>query len=369
MKRKIILGMTLFLMLLMLFALSVSAKTPLTSFDASKTSNDNVTVNIYKENGYGVYSITITGTGEMKGWANDFNVPWRYYYSSGAKSVTIEEGVTSIGAYALSGCSSITSIELPDSLNSIGDNAFSGCAKLTSIVIPEGVTTIGENAFYGCSKLTSIELPESVTYIGSYAFRDCTSLTSIVIPEGVTTIGYYAFYGCTKLTIYCEAESQPSEWDLDWNPDNRPVVWGYAYENIYLEDIFTFKGYSFNSNGGFAVGFAIDYDALAKYEAKTGKTLEIGVVFAGYENLGGKQPLDQNGEAIPLDIGVVIKADITSLGYKYYDFMLSDIDDSIKDIKLVIAGYIFDGEAVKYVQSNGISDTVNGITYNEALNG
>ena len=368
MKRKIILGMTLFLMLLMLFALSVSAKTPLTSFDASKTSNDNVTVNIYKENGYGVYSITITGTGEMKGWANDFNVPWRYYYSSGAKSVTIEEGVTSIGAYALSGCSSITSIELPDSLNSIGDNAFSGCAKLTSIVIPEGVTTIGENAFYGCSKLTSIELPESVTYIGSYAFRDCTSLTSIVIPEGVTTIGYYAFYGCTKLTIYCEAESQPNGWNPYWNSSSCPVVWGYFDEYACLNSIFTFKGYSFSANGGFAVGFAIDYDALAKYEAKTGKKLEIGVVFAGYENLGGKQPLDEAGKGVSLEVGMVKKADVTSLGYKYYDFMLSDIDDSIKDVKLVIAGYIFNGDSVQYVQEKGLSHTVEGVSYNEALN-
>ena len=52
--------------------------------------------------------------------------------------------------------------------------------------------------------------------------------------------------------------------------------------------------------------------------------------------------------------------------YRIIDFMLSDIDDSIKDIKLVIAGYIFDGEAVKYVQANGMSDTVEGVSYNEA---
>jgi len=43
----------------------------------------------------------------------------------------------------------------------------------------------------------------------------------------VTSIGYYAFAYCSSLTIYCEAESQPSDWDKEWNPDNRPVEWGY----------------------------------------------------------------------------------------------------------------------------------------------
>ena len=57
----------------------------------------------------------------------------------------------------------------------------------------------------------------------------------------------------------------------------------------------------------------------------TGTSLQIGVVFAGYENLGGKQPLDGDGEALTLDVGKVIKADITEFGYSSYDFMLTGI--------------------------------------------
>ena len=90
------------------------------------------------------------------------------------------------------------------------------------------------------------------------------------------------------------------------------------------------------------------------------------MLFAGYDNLGGKQPLDQNGQAITLNVGKVIKADLTSFNYPSYDFMLTDVDDSIKDVKLVIAAYIYDGDTVKYVQENGLSDTVSGISYNEA---
>jgi len=35
-----------------------------------------------------------------------------------------------------------------------------------------------------------------------------------------------AFRGCVNLTIYAEAPYQPSGWHENWNPDNRPVVWG-----------------------------------------------------------------------------------------------------------------------------------------------
>ena len=65
------------------------------------------------------------------------------------------------------------------SVTSIGGYAFSDCSSLTSITIAEGVTSIGNYAFYGCYKLTAINIPESVRSIGDRAFRDCSSLTSI----------------------------------------------------------------------------------------------------------------------------------------------------------------------------------------------
>ena len=157
-------------------------------------------------------------------------------YASGktATSFTIPSTVTSIGSYAFSGCSSLTSIEIPNSVTSISEFAFRGCSSLTSVTFGENsqLTSIGDYAFSNCSSLTSVTFGENsqLTSIGRYAFEYCSSLTSIEIPNSVTNIWQQAFEGCSSLTIYCEAESQPSGWDSNWNYDNRPVVWGYKGE-------------------------------------------------------------------------------------------------------------------------------------------
>ena len=135
--------------------------------------------------------LTISGNGKMK----DYYTPW----VESITKVIIENGVTSIGSSAFSGCTSLTNITIPDSVTSIGRNAFENCTSLTNITIPNSVTSIEGGAFEGCTSLTSVTIPDSVTSIGRSAFRGCTSLTSVTIPDSVTSIDRYAFIGCTSL--------------------------------------------------------------------------------------------------------------------------------------------------------------------------
>ncbi len=119
---------------------------------------------------------------------------------AGCKNSIIPSSVTSIGDWAFSYCSDLTSLTIPTSVTSIGDWAFSFCSGLTSLTIPTSVTSIGDWAFSYCSGLTSLTIPSSVTSIGDRAFSYCSGLTSLTIPSSVTSIGEKAFMRCSGLT-------------------------------------------------------------------------------------------------------------------------------------------------------------------------
>ena len=179
--------------------------------------------------------LTISGNGYMENYWGNGSRPW----GKAVTSVTVEQGVKSIGSYAFEGCKRLTSITIPDSVTSIGSYAFEGCTGLTSITIPDGVTNIDGYPFSGCANLKDvyytgdlsdwckikfndwgsnpmsyatnlyingkllegeITIPDDITSVGNYTFHNCTSLTSITIPDSVIYIDENAFYGCTSLT-------------------------------------------------------------------------------------------------------------------------------------------------------------------------
>ena len=136
-------------------------------------------------------TLTIEGSGDMEDydWGG---APW-YVYRDTITTVSLPDGLTSIGYKTFYSCSSLTSVTIPKSVISIDGYAFTGCSSLTSVTIPESVASIGWYAFEGCDSLTSVTISAGVTSIGHAAFCDCSSLTSVTIPESVTSIDDYAF--------------------------------------------------------------------------------------------------------------------------------------------------------------------------------
>ena len=143
-------------------------------------------------------ALAISGTGAMADYASYSSVPWTSVHGK-ITSVTIAEGVTSVGSYAFYNCSSMATVSIPDGVTTIGGSTFYGCSNLANVTIPDGLTTIGGGAFYGCSSMATVNIPDGVTSIGSSAFQNCAALTAITLPASVTTIGGSAFYGCSNL--------------------------------------------------------------------------------------------------------------------------------------------------------------------------
>jgi hypothetical protein len=206
---------------------------------------------------YSMTDVTIPSTFTYEG--NTYTVTTiesEAFMSTQITSVTIPEGVTSIGVMAFNNCSDLTYVSFPSTVTSVDKYAFNGCYNLTalyitdltawnkiefpltnsnplyyaknlylngelvtdlvipegitsisqlsftggkfnSITIPEGVTTIGSSAFSGCT-VTSISLPSSLTTIESNAFS-YTPIESITLNEGLTTIEAIAFFNCPNL--------------------------------------------------------------------------------------------------------------------------------------------------------------------------
>lgn len=128
--------------------------------------------------------LIVEGKGDMPHYGDDENpIPWGNYDEE-IKYVIISEGITSIGAYAFSGCINLYKAIIPESVTEISDSAFDDCKSLESIDLPSGLIEISEKAFNGCSLLETVFIPKSVKRIDYNAFDECDNLQHIAVEEG-----------------------------------------------------------------------------------------------------------------------------------------------------------------------------------------
>jgi len=186
--------------------------------------------------------LTIAGSGSMNDYNGNQTIPW-YNYLGSLKSAVIKDGITHIGKTSFFNFTQLVDIRIGKDVKSIGGLAFYGTA-LRSVTLPDGLVSIGDHAFEGCHNLQQINIPQSVTEFGDYAFNlsntslpvidglryadtylveavdktmttaqikegtrfigrgafeYCDCLTDVVIPESVTDILGFAFNGCSSL--------------------------------------------------------------------------------------------------------------------------------------------------------------------------
>ena len=170
------------------------------------------------------------------------------------ESLSLPDGLESIGKYSLSSTKINRGIVFPASMSSIGyhfawkaqiptidlskcvnltslpESSFQECFKTTSIILPPNLEIIASSCFLVASQIGELEVPEAVKLLGRRCFERCFSLkrvvfkgrlikeipescflssgiTAIEMPSSVAKIGVAAFKDCQKLSSINSLES------------------------------------------------------------------------------------------------------------------------------------------------------------------
>jgi len=152
--------------------------------------------------------LVISGTGAMYDWSGSSELPWKDYITD-VTSVTIEDGITSVGAHAFEYMANITSVSIGKDVETIGANAFYCCVALEDVDLASPnsnkLTAIGDYAFFNCKALSEFSISGNVTSLGDYAFGQCSALTKFDCSDyscKLETIGDHAFDYCGNLTDF-----------------------------------------------------------------------------------------------------------------------------------------------------------------------
>ncbi|MBO5896732.1 MAG: leucine-rich repeat domain-containing protein [Clostridia bacterium] len=112
--------------------------------------------------------------------------------------LTIEEGLTYVGAFAFEGCASLVDVTLPASVYTVANGAFKNTG-LKSVNVGDGVAELAAEAFAGNKALAKVTLGKNVEKIGVDAFKDCALLKAINLGASVKDFNAASFSGCTAL--------------------------------------------------------------------------------------------------------------------------------------------------------------------------
>ena len=209
-------------------------------------------------------------------------------FNSRATSVSMLEGLVSIGDFAFNCCSVVNNVVIPSTVSIIGICPFSYCPQLTNLTvasdnnhyvmdglmlysagydtlvschksgatvtlnpnvkvlggfenntwvrnidIPAGVTDILDNCFNGC-QITTIALPTNMNSIGRMAFATNDKLTHVTMPQTLRSMGEGTFEWCMGLTSIAIPDSLrviPKE-AFNSCPRLASIAWGNAVEEI-----------------------------------------------------------------------------------------------------------------------------------------
>ena len=289
-------------------------------------------------------TLTISGTGDMAVFYYASSVPWADFKES-IKKVVIQEGVTSIGDWAFSGCTALTEITIPEGVTSVGFYAFSCCKSLTDITLPSTVTSLGTESFLECTGLTEIVIPDGVEWIGGYVFEGCTGLTNVVLPASITEMGANVFNDCTALTdVYYQGTKE------QWAAISMGVNQKLSQVTIHYNSVQDIQAALNNADAGAIV--TLTQNAVTKYiTVPSDVTLDLNgyALNADYFTSYGAvvDGIDGGNALVKVNKGIHMSGenaflpiyDSVSGGYRFYKYELQNmgyktVDGSTNNLKV-----------------------------------
>ncbi len=293
--------------------------------------------------GLDLSQVTITGTG------SDLELPEKFFagYSEGSyssnsiiyddsnslnpigkvlKSISLPEGLESLGSYAIGCCPKLETVVIPKSVKSLGRNSIgynnslksisfeeNSCLKNlyalalaytpslekvgtgTTSVLPESLENVYQQVFL-YSGITEITIPDNAVFTSDKVFQECSKLKTVTIGAKVDKL-VQCFQGCTSLEtvtingtesdwfcvtkeeelhVYNQTVEPISSADMESkvNKENATYRDGKYYRNSTLEDVLSKTVSTMNSLS------QTQYNSSTRY---TTMNLTISVPFTSWE--------------------------------------------------------------------------------------
>lgn len=99
------------------------------------------------------YNLTITGTGAMLDYAAEADRPWEAYKAL-AKTITVGEGITSVGKLSFSHFTALESISLSDTVTTLMNDCFAYCGTIPYLRMSKNVTVLQQGTIWATTITT-----------------------------------------------------------------------------------------------------------------------------------------------------------------------------------------------------------------------
>ena len=138
--------------------------------------------------------LSVHGEGPMRDYSGE--APEWEQYKDQILAVHLDDGITSVSAYAFYNYLRLTEVRLPDSVEVIDVSAFDYDWELRTITIPASLEYVGSRAFYNTLLWEPEDLifPEGCEYIGDQAFHSALkSGGTVSLPSTLKYLGSQSF--------------------------------------------------------------------------------------------------------------------------------------------------------------------------------